>query len=49
MRIRRAGRKLWAPKISGSGWKVTVVPRRLGVGPIFFKGARGLPREKDWA
>jgi hypothetical protein len=32
MRRRRAGLKRCEPKISASGWKVTVVPRRFGVG-----------------
>jgi hypothetical protein len=30
---RRAGFMRWWPKISSSAWKVTVVPRRFGVGP----------------
>ncbi len=42
---RREGLNFNSPKISGSGWKVTVVPRRLGAAPIFSNLPSGNPRE----
>lgn len=49
--LARAMRKIVAalsraalPKISGSGWKLTLVPRRLGVVPILRTGPLGTPR-----
>src|SRR5262245_47708574 len=42
----RSGLNSCWPKISGSGWKVMVVPRRLGAAPLAFNLVFGLPREK---
>ena len=39
----RLGLNCRSPKISGSGVKLTVVPRRLGVSPIFLNGPCGNP------
>ena len=43
----RAGLSVRLPKISGSGWKVTVVPRRLGAWPAGRTGPKGRPRENS--
>ena len=43
MRWSRAGlNRASAPKISASGWKVTVVPRRLGAGPERLQRRSGM-------
>src|SRR5262245_43826543 len=44
----RSGLNSCLPKISGSGWKVMVVPRRLGAAPLALSLVLGLPREKTW-
>ena len=36
------------PKISGSGVKVVVVPRRLGAAPTVSSGEVAMPLEKVW-
>ena len=41
----REGFSLSEPKISGSGWKVTDVPRRFGAAPSFSSLVNGIPRE----
>ena len=47
MRYRVDGRNQgFSPKISVSGVKVTLVPRRFGAAPISARGPSGMPREK---
>jgi hypothetical protein len=46
---RRAGLNSRSPKISVSGVKLTVVPRRLGVLPRLLSGPVGCPRENSCA
>ena len=45
----RSGLKVASlPKISGSGTKAVVVPRRLGAAPTVSSGEVATPREKLW-
>ena len=48
IRYSRAGLNSGLPKISPSGRKRTVVPRRLWIAPAFFSRPTALPRSKAW-